>query len=222
MLTFIEHGKPKPLTPNIGKLMARIKKVLDGHLIWIFTKAGTLENGTFSPHHWPSGHLISDWDYLSPPSLIDTPIQLLKIFWILRIDPKATSDSTDSVIDKDSLKSTVGSRSVEALKLKIEKWILELHETNRQGSYAFLKEYDLQDPKDRADAKFRLTDHVMICLALQCADELIPKQTPDDSNPRKYYAHDQVRERILKRFTIQSPMSKQKTLATCRTSEWTR
>ncbi|KAJ4303215.1 hypothetical protein N0V90_002108 [Kalmusia sp. IMI 367209] len=165
------------------KLRRRIERVLQGHILWVCTKAGTLENETFSPHHYPSGRIVSEWDYLEHPSFIDTPLQLLKIQW-------ANGFSTV----QETLSAFEGVENFKALWPKIGKWILRLEISNPRGNFAFpaisnddsTKEYYQHEDyweNSFANVKYRLTDHVMICEALRYIKE----------------RHDQVKESISDR-----------------------
>lgn len=115
------------------------------------------------------------------------------------------------------------------LRQKVLSWIKRLDQSNSRGNYAFSQEFkeiwaethDARRPDDDEDAKFRLVDHVMICLAVQCVPELglgdDIKQMLEDVFP-----YDDARLKVLKRFTLEGPVSKQRTLATCRTATETR
>lgn len=213
-------------------LHRRIRTVLEGHASWICTKAAPLkDDGTFSPHYWPTGEYITRWDCLPPPSLIDTPLQLLKLFWLYQPGLDNNRDGErGTVIPAWVLKSN--------LSAKILSWLSSLDKCNRRGSRAFQEHSILMRP-DNEEAKFRLVDHVMICLALKYVEELgypnhkSAQETFGDripcyieqfrgGNAFEVYSYQRVRKKVLKRFTVEGPPSKQRMFATCRTLTRTR
>lgn len=68
------------------------------------------------------------------------------------------------------------------------------------------------------DEKYRLSDHVMIVQALNYLKHDLELKHAD----LKYYEYDETRMKILKRFTVENPILKQKTLATTRWADRTR
>ncbi|KAF2636635.1 hypothetical protein P280DRAFT_552810 [Massarina eburnea CBS 473.64] len=207
------------------EVQKRITTVLRGHVSWVCTLAETLEDGTFSPHHWPTGRLIRTWDYLPPPSWIDTPLQLLKIAKFIALEDE-----------------------LEKLWPKVQSWLSQLHAANVRGTYAFPAQvdndisrthYEYEVYKDiPEDPKYRLTDHVAICLALEwisrthemflfvtCdgGEEAKETQLPTYITQEHLLQHyKRIERKVLKRFTVEFPPTKQKMLATSRTSTETR
>ncbi|KAF2248572.1 hypothetical protein BU26DRAFT_596557 [Trematosphaeria pertusa] len=102
--------------------------------------------------------------------------------------------------------------------------------SNERGAYAFFRGLADRDSYDGgyglgADAKYSLTDHVMIGLALKCLEELgisTPKEDLDPQHPWFYYSYEEVKRKTLKRFTTVNPISKKRTLATSRWPNRTR
>ncbi|OAL43441.1 hypothetical protein IQ07DRAFT_292340 [Pyrenochaeta sp. DS3sAY3a] len=210
-------------------LRNRIRRVMLGHMNWICLKSQSLHDGSFSPHHWPSGASINRMSpgslfWLPPPSLLDTPIQLLKISSCLEHDLWGEAEA--DVGEQTDTRSWIGNRGKEALKMMIKaelkenvrSWIRELHSLNERGTYAFFKEAK-RDADDVVEPKYCLTDHVMICLALNVITDV---EMEVEEEFAEYYSYSEVRRKILKRFTTENPISKQRMLATSRWQDETR
>jgi hypothetical protein len=223
------HKSKDPDNDYLRILHKRVRRVLQGHLRWISAKTEPWRDGTFAPHYWPTGRRIDNIEYLASPSLIDTPLQLLKVHHIL----ESESD------DRDQQDWLAGK-----LRLKVRNWIGELHKDNRLGTYAFPRKseagdqvFGSEDSKDEKP-KYCLTDHVMIGMALSCVEKL-EMPTKDDDLPRQekpersawlnapkqpwcYYTYEEVRSKTLKRFTVVDTTSNQRMFATSRRSDDTR
>ncbi|OAG11135.1 uncharacterized protein CC84DRAFT_1210811 [Paraphaeosphaeria sporulosa] len=213
-------GKDLPKEGETGKphLIAtfeRVREVLKGHLTWICEKAAMEEGEIFAPHYWPSGRRIDEPDgseYLPPPSLIDTPLQLMKVLHCLEAFPNQGTYP-------DVLLSIEGK-----FNSKVDNWTNQLHTLNTRGTYAFPRLYkngDIYESYEEVPggAKYSLTDHVMIGMALKFVG-LLNLSTSNQSRP--YYSYEEVRAKTLKRFTTENPMSKQRTIATSRWAHKTR
>ncbi|KAJ8107966.1 hypothetical protein OPT61_g8502 [Boeremia exigua] len=203
----------------IRRLSVRIVNVLRGHVLWICTEALPWTDGTFAPYYWATGKPIENLSYLSQPSLLDTPLQLLKVLHCLddtvRSNPFIYEDNKVWIEKK--------------LRSRAKCWLKGLHVSNQYGTYAFPRrnrgvtdDYGVfvQGP----DPKFSLTDHVMISLAISCIEELkravSDSKSPDE--PGCYYTYREVRRKTLKRFTTEEPISKQRMLASSRWTDRTR
>ena len=201
----------------VRQLHQRVCRILEGHMLWICTKAEPLA-GVFATHYWPTGRYIDDLRWLSPPSLIDTPVQLIKLWYCLELCQ-----------DKTWIRDHVQPR--------IDSWIQELHTSNERGTYAFHRKRKDQDAyygdyESSIGSKYSLTDHVMIGLALKCFEQLEEDalRQENDNNPQSstseqpwcYYTYEEVRRKTLKRFTTQHPISRQQTFATSRWPHQTR
>ncbi|EKG19149.1 hypothetical protein MPH_03519 [Macrophomina phaseolina MS6] len=194
----------KGVKPYLDHVCERIKATLRGHVKWICIRTRGNEGG-FSPHYWPTGEYITNLTWLPSASLVDTPLQLLKIFWF---EPRSLPPS-----QKRELQD------------KIRPWVSRLDKTNNRGSYAFSI-----DP-DHSSEKFKFADHVLICLAIRCVECLDlgseMSSTPEENlghaeDPKAFhifntYSFKEVRRNVLKRFTAQGPITKQRMLATRRT-----
>ncbi|KAL6705832.1 hypothetical protein ACN47E_006292 [Coniothyrium glycines] len=198
-----------------------IRNILKGHFNWICV-AEAKDHGAFAAHYWPSGGAIFDMSYLAPRSLLDTPTQILKLYWMNRSVFQIEDDNVGFNFDFPEHLAT-------PLTSKLQRWLEDLHSSNKRGSYAFLVESEAQDADESGGTKFRLTDHVMICLAVEFAQSFLNhtrESMKDDKgigkSIRSYYVYKNVREKVLKRFTVLSSISKQKMLATSRTPDETR
>lgn len=198
----------------LENLRRRVGQMMLGHIHWIAFKAQTVEDGSFSPNYWPTGvsidkeesvdHLGWEPTILDTPSILDTPLQLLKISCCYELSLWDDEDEEDQI--------------KEQLKEKVRSWIRELHVLNERGTYAFFRKAK-QDEEDTSDAKYCLTDHVMICLALKFVKEF---DVPAEEELGRYYSYEEVRRKILKRFTTENPISKQRMLAVTRWQDETR
>jgi hypothetical protein len=197
----------------LSQLHRRIFRVLRGHMVWICAKAECSELESFYPHHWPDGRRISYLEWLSPTSLIDTPLQLLKVFCYYKL-----AKSLPQRILKRWNRAKELCWIQKSIRSKARIWIDRLHSSNERGTYAFCHPVSM-DYDNEQDRKYRLTDHVLIGLALKAVEEL-KLQTKYRIWP--YYTYEEVRRKILKRFTVENPISKQKMLATSRWNDATR
>ena len=188
---------------HLSQLHRRVFQVLRGHMIWICAKADYSNLESFYPHHWPDGRRISYLWWLSPTSLIDTPLQLLKVFCYYKV-AKRILDETDGNNELSWIQ--------ESLRDKVHTWINRLHRSNERGTYAFCHPVSM-DFDDEQNRKYRLTDHVLIGLAIKAVEEL---KLATGHDVLSYYPYEEVRRKILKRFTVENPISKQKMFATSR------
>jgi hypothetical protein len=197
----------------LSRLHRRVLQVLRGHMVWICAKAECSELESFYPHHWPNGRRIFYTQWLSPPSLIDTPLQLLKVFCYYKL-----AKSLPQRIWKRWNRARELYWIQKSLRPKARSWIDKLHRLNERGTYAFYDPGSMDDD-DEQDRKYRLSDHVVIGLALKAVEEL-KLQTNYRIWP--YYTYEEVHCKILKRFTVEHPISKQKMLAISRWKDATR
>ena len=194
---------------HLSQLHRRVFQVLRGHMIWICANAVYSKLDSFFPHHWPDGRRISYREWLSPTSLIDTPLQLLKVFCYYKVAKR--------ILDRENEENEL-SWIQESLRNKVHIWIDRLHRSNERGTYAFCHPVS-KDFDDEQNRKYRLTDHVLIGLALKAVEEL---KLATEHRMRSYYTYEEVRRKILKRFTVENPISKQKMFATSRWKDATR
>jgi hypothetical protein len=197
------------------QLQSRIIRILKGHMVWICATAECSRLHSFYPHHWPNGRRIFNLDWLPLSPLVDTPLQLLKVHCY----DKLTELSKDEVTSEQKFQKEWMQKR---LRVKARGWIDEIHNLNDRGTYAFA-DY-MERPRYRwldanQNAKYRLTDHVMIGLALKSVEQL-KLQTED--HVWAWYSPEEVRSKILKRFTTENPISKQRMLATSRWKDETR
>jgi hypothetical protein len=237
-----------PDNKYLKKLHERVCWVLKGHLEWISTKAEPWGDGTFAPHYWAIGRRINNLDYLPSRSLIDTPLQLLKVGHILESDSDERNRGVMNYqewLDYDE-KLKERKRLVDELRPKVHSWIKAMHAANGRGTYTFSRilksnrSYGLEnDDDEKKGSKYCLADHVMIGMALRCVEKFDMSTKDEDQVPQQraqgettqstiskklwcYYTPDEVRSKILKRFTVVNADSNQRMFATSRRSYKTR
>ncbi|EXL42067.1 hypothetical protein FOCG_15422 [Fusarium oxysporum f. sp. radicis-lycopersici 26381] len=184
----------------------RIRKVLKGHLEWIFdAKLRGLARDPSCPHTWIDGKEIAGWkwnQYFAAASLVDAPFHLIKAGDFFEYDQGNTWNVPRSV--------------GEAFKA----WLKELDPKNKLGSYAFPR--DMDEPTH----SFYLTDHVLIWRGIKSAESLelksylcadiTPKKAGNGDNgvqsagksEQRHYSSSKTQNQILKRFTAENPVSK--------------
>ncbi|KAL6923001.1 hypothetical protein FSST1_000275 [Fusarium sambucinum] len=189
-------------------MVRRIRKVLKGHLKWVFGReyrdlAGNVE----CPHTWVNGKGIDGWEEnpCFPEYLVDVPFQFIKAGDLYEYDKSYGVPDT-------------AANAVKA-------WIKDLDTKNKLGSYAFPR--DMKAPIHQ----FYLTDHVLIWQAIRSAEALGLKhhlfvhrtadQNAGEGQSRKgpgkrYYWSSVVQGQILKRFTAENPVSKKRMLSVSR------
>lgn len=199
----------------LAQLYSRVFRVLEGHMVWICAKADYSRHRSFNAHHWPNGHGIIDLNYLPEPSLVDTPLQLIKVLYYNKL-PAGSGKKKQNWMRNQ-------------LEPKVKSWIKYLHSINGRSAYAFYDEPATPRPwwqqlmsngYNGDNPKYRLTDHVMIGVALEAVRDIVVHQTKSHFWP--YYSHKEVQSKILKRFTTENPISKQRMLATSRWKDETR
>lgn len=216
-LTKAEEAEQRRVADRyISQLHKRILRVLKGHVVWVCVKAECSPLESFYPHHWPDGRRIFNLEWLPFQSLVDTPLQLLKILCYEKI-PKSSQEHTWKRQDYTWEQKWIQKR----LRPKARSWIDKLHKINERGTYAF---YDHTTPPkyywlEGENPKYRLTDHVMIGLALKLVEQLKLKTK---YHVWPYYSYEEVRNKVSKRFTTENPISKQRMLATSRWKDETR
>lgn len=182
---------------DAGSLAHRIHKTCEGHLAWVLESTDA-PKGTdvpnellaFSPHYWASGQPIADTSYLPEPSLLDTPLQILKIF-----------NRRDLSVEQKA-----------RLSKRIVNWLQYLEKKDERKKYAFAR------MKSAEPKKFHLADHVQISEALGVVTRLLSELQDDTTNKlMEGFDRDSVNENILKRFITENPASKQRMIATSRT-----
>ncbi|KAL1799476.1 hypothetical protein ACET3X_003513 [Alternaria dauci] len=212
-----EDGKSTLECFCIENLQQRIKKVCNGHTTWL--KQAEKVDGCFRANYWVTGKIIIKDDsssVTSPESLTDTPFQLIKLAGYGRLFKLGRDDS-----------------SMAELKTLANNWIQGLENANARGFYAF--------PRPNTDPtmllEFRLDDHVWMWRALEeirdivrgnelknskrqptrrqrGAYEIIPDEEESRLNAR--YSPEVFQKHVLRRFTTENPISKQRMLAVAR------
>jgi hypothetical protein len=201
-------------------LYQRIEATCRGHLNWI--KQAQKEDHSFAANYWASGDEIvfrdsssHARDVLTPPSLTDTPFQLLKVTdFALRFD-----SSNDKQLAFDLLRPCV------------RHWMNNLKANNSRGFFAFPR------PSSSGPGgiqSYRLEDHVWIWRTLhsiqrigleldprkaQNSKEMIEargKENEKDSAP--HFSTTKFQTQILSRFTTENKTSRQRMLAVGRSA----
>ncbi|KAJ4127777.1 hypothetical protein NW768_008050 [Fusarium equiseti] len=203
-----EHSDPELASCSACYMIERIRKVVEGHLKWVFgEKYRNLASSPSCPHVWVNGKEIKGWkesQWVSSESLIDAPFQLIKAG-----DYKECDNEWE--VPK-------------AAKRAIRAWIEELDPKNKLGCYAFPR--DIKEPTHN----FYLTDHVLIWRTAKCVESLgykselavnLPQEegggVQTSRRPRKReYLPGRIQNQILKRFTTENPASKKRMLSVSR------
>jgi hypothetical protein len=202
---------------HVENLQKRIEKVCRGHVAWL--KQAEKVDGCFRANYWVTGKLIIKGDSNSDTaaeSLTDTPFQLIKLANYGRLFK----------LDKDGVFLT-------ELKALATNWIQVLETANARGFYAF--------PRPKTDPttlnEFRLDDHVWMWRALSAVKDMVRgnelgnfklrstrrrREASEESfekvesNLNAEYSPDVFQKHVLRRFTTENPVSKQRMLAVAR------
>lgn len=195
-------------------LRERIEDTCRGHLVWVDqAKRG---NGCFGTHYWATGEVIPPHDpggTLNLTMLTDTPFQVLKL-----------ADSLDIFGD---MRGDIS----EKLHRYVRPWVRHLDQKNKRGFFVFSRTTGM--PREGYQ-NYRLEDHVWIWSALQVVQnhhlgqELKKKrkkekksrqanETSSDQDTLSWdYSPAEFRRVVLRRFTTENPVSKQRMLAIAR------
>ncbi|KAL7898110.1 hypothetical protein HDV64DRAFT_250975 [Trichoderma sp. TUCIM 5745] len=190
---------------------SRIWKVCYGHVKWLYQNLQHEKDEEFiCPHYWASGKVIEGWknlSFLRGRSLADTPFHIIK------------AAEFHKMAGHDEIKKQIAN----GFQPIIEIWIKELHQRNKQGTYAF--------PHFREEPThiFYFSNHVMIWRGLKSVEdlgmvqELKPNFDPERKQGRKLsYTSTKIRTNILKRFTTKNTLSNQRMLTTSRSPSETK
>jgi hypothetical protein len=170
------EGNRKSQDPDeeyLKKLHGRVFCVLKGHLRWICAQTKPWRDGSFAPHYWPTGRIIENIRFLSSPSLIDTPLQLLKVYHILGLESDSKNEQNENSLVAKLQSDEQWDKLVDELRPKVRSWIEEMHAANERGTYIFFRKpkhgyhqfFELDNDENK-EPKYCLTDHVMIGMAL--------------------------------------------------------
>lgn len=201
----------------IENLQKRIEKVCRGHVAWL--KQAEKVDGRFGANYWVTGKFIIKGDsnsIMGAESLTDTPFQLIKLADYGRLFS----------LDKDDVFLT-------ELKALATNWIQVLETANARGFYAF--------PRPKTDPatlhEFRLDDHVWMWRALSAVKDMVRgnelgnfklrstrrQREADEESFEKVesklnaeYSPEVFQKHVLRRFTTENPVSKQRMLAVAR------
>jgi hypothetical protein len=184
-------------------------------LRWVFERAAR-PKGLFIPNYWVSGDEITGWEdnaYLPGRSRVDIPFQIIKAgeffkeFGYLPVSKERVTDV-------------------------VEAWVKDLDEDNKLGLYAFACY------KKNPFQSFYFTDHALIWWALRCAEDIRPQfrlrvpledgskrsarmRQADRHRTKQYqkprlYSSSVVQQHILKRFTIENPLTQKRMITLSR------
>ncbi|KAM0210017.1 hypothetical protein ACHAQI_006129 [Fusarium lateritium] len=199
----------------VCRMRSRIKNTCEGHLRWVFERAARTK-GFFASNYWVNGDEITGWEtnpYLPGKSLVDTPFQIIKAGEFFK-------EFGDLPFPKERVNDVV------------DAWVKDLDEGNMLGLYAFARHK--KDPFQT----FYFTDHALIWWALRCAEDIRPqfrlRLPPEDINKQnarakqedrhrkkqyrkpRLYSSSVVQQHILKRFTIENPLTHERMIALSR------
>ncbi|RAR01649.1 mg2+ transporter zinc transport protein [Stemphylium lycopersici] len=197
---------------------------------------------SFATNYWVTGKAISK-DGPCVESLTDTPFQLIKFADYGRLfkmnENSWNVEKLKKQVEENSKScEAIGSDIVEmemkeVFKNLAQDWIRQLHAANARGFYAFSR------PQSNSTRlrEFRLEDHVWIWKALGALIDGIPdieskkskfgqngfiqrkinsKSVIQDSDLMFKYAPKTFQKHVLRRFTTENPVSKQRMLAVAR------
>ncbi|KXH29279.1 hypothetical protein CSIM01_01007 [Colletotrichum simmondsii] len=196
----------RPLLPYVCMMKRRIEDVCKGHMKWVFQKAVNSES-LFGPNQWTNGDEIEGWEsneWLPRKSLIDTPFHFIKAADFYK---RIGVGMPENLAKK--------ARAV------YKQWISHLGEVEKSGKYAF-PSYKAGD--DEIPTKtFYLTDHALIWQAARSAESLNLQFAPEgDLQIAERFSALRLRENIVKRFTTENPLLRQRMIAVKRSSTQTR
>jgi len=125
----------------LSLLQKRILQVLKDHTFWICARAVCSRLG-FDPRHWPDGRRIYNLEWLSPPSLVDTPLQLLKV---LCYDNLMKHSQSPLWRRRHYIRTWELACIRKRLTAKARSWTHKIHHINERDTYAF---YDDKVPRN--------------------------------------------------------------------------
>jgi hypothetical protein len=205
-----------------SRLHSRILGVLRGHVRWICESAETPDEGGYYEYYWPTGKRIAPW---RSTSLIVTPVQLLKAQSLVSVDPHSEGKIHETLE-------------------RFNSWIKTLDKKNARGKCVFPREDKYEEQEN---LEFRLSDHMWICWALQAHECLVSGEHWKERNSRPFlnhwaifkplpslddwptekrnhwdYSFSNISKAVIKRFTCENSVTKQRMLATRRGRDETR
>ncbi|OJD38573.1 mg2+ transporter zinc transport protein [Diplodia corticola] len=193
--SMIEHLKSMQ-TLYAKHLKNRIINTYKRHLKWVSESTDPGPEGeqlAFSAHYWANGKRIEDTSYLPEPSLVDTPLQVLKFYGLSYSSEHARTRLWNRIVA----------------------WLQDLDQKDERKKYAFARMTSTEKEK------FHLVDHVRIWQALSRIDSLGFDDNKVNMIKGRF-DEGTVRKRILKRFITENPMSNRRMIATSRTRSETR
>ncbi|KAK1494602.1 hypothetical protein CTAM01_08956 [Colletotrichum tamarilloi] len=204
-----ERPLPSPPLPYVCMMKRRIEHVCKGHMKWVFQKAAR-SSSLFCPNYWTNGDEIDGWKsnmWLAQQSLVDAPFQFIKAGdFYERIDGEMPEDH------------------LQAARTAYKSWICLLEKIEKSGKYAFPSYKASED--DKPTKTFYLTDHALIWQAIRSAESIklhySPKDDPELNEKMGRYSADRLRENIVKRFTTENSLLKQRMIAVKRSPTQTR
>lgn len=193
-------------------LLERITTVCKGHLCWLLCAQKTA-SGLFAANYWVTGNIMkkkhrAPWllkdSWMPDNSVTDTAFQLIKIKACLEFLNISHADFQPAISDIT------------------RQWLDDLEHNHPHGAYVW-------PHSQKADTKFyRLDDNVWIWKALkdielgQFLTHATNSSSPHISKLRKRDANLEVQQAVLRRFTTENSMLRQRMLAVSRSSRDTR
>ncbi|KAF2108502.1 hypothetical protein BDV96DRAFT_652751 [Lophiotrema nucula] len=189
--------------PYVCSLLDRISAVCKGHLKWLLEKAEKSESGCFVANYWTTGKMMTQQSgsWLPNNSLTDTSFQLIKAAEYAGIYER------DQQFAKDAIQDIC------------HPWLDSLQKSDRRERFAW-------PHRQEADTNlFRLDDHVWIWKALKSIEDLgiwSSIQGDDRKKLARKFASRDVQREMLRRFTTENDVSRERMLAVSRSSRETR
>ncbi|CAH0040015.1 unnamed protein product [Clonostachys solani] len=195
-----------PADKYVSAMLVRISTVCEGHMEWL--KLAELDEGLFSLDYWPTGKTrVVYRSYLFRHiRLLDNSFRIIKAGEFAKVyNEPNTQELARAIVDK------VWECWVEKLRLSDKRSI-------SVWPHWLPKRYDLGN-------EFRLSDQLWIWKALRIAEEMgiSPPSNPDSqkrgvSEPPQSFTPRGLQRDIVKRFTTENPLIKQRTLAVTRSA----
>jgi len=210
---------------NTEHLRDRIQRTCEAHLRWVFTTAKT-QNNHFAAQYWVDGNIMPSSDSKVLNDLTSTPYQILKAFEYYQ-----TFGDEGVEVVVNWLRGENGSA--------VMSWIEKLDKESVPDSYAW------RHPNSSDPARYRLDDHVWLWSALRAisvilkwdfenkkakrrskskrndqSDESLKED--DQQDLRRKYDPSSIQREIIRRFTTEMELLKQKMLAVTRSTQESR
>lgn len=179
------------------QLQDRIYETCRNHLRWVFKSLARDEDGRLFPSYWPNGKEIQGYRGVTSNQATECPFQIIKAADFNRVFKIDSEDRS----------------AVESL---IKAWVSILKKEDKRGCFAWPRS------KDTDIAFFRLDDHIWIWKALKAVEDLglsidlKPNLQRDGQVSIQKSFSSEAQRAMIKRFTIEDPVTRRRMLAVSR------